>query len=256
MFYQDVLNEIVSKSEEILGEKLTGIYLHGSMAMGCFNPNKSDIDIIIVIESNISDTQKMMLMRNIVFLNSQAPKKGLEISVVKREYCNPFVYPTPFELHFSPAHLKWFNDNQHEYIEKMNGEDVDLAAHFTIIRKYGIVLSGERIEDIFAPVPEKNYYDSICSDIERAEDDIIEHPIYVILNLCRVSAFVNDGLCLSKEEGGKWGMEHLPVEHHLFIKEALNCYTSDREMIIEKKDAKIFAEKMLEFINNKCCGLY
>lgn len=251
MLYQNVLNEIVSKSQEILGEKLTGIYLHGSMAMGCFNPKKSDIDIIIVIEDCISNTQKIMLMKNIVFLNSKAPKKGLEISVVKKEYCNPFVYPTPYELHFSSAHLKWFNDNPNDYIEKMKGEDLDLAAHFTIIRKYGIVLYGERIEDIFAPVPEKDYFDSISSDIERAEDDILKQPIYVILNLCRVLAFVSEGLCLSKEDGGKWGIGHLPIEFHLIIQVALNCYSSDMEMIIEKNDAIIFARKMLQLIKDK-----
>ena len=140
MSYQFILDEIVSKSKEILTTNLTGVYLHGSMAMGCFNPDKSDIDLIIVIESDISNTQKNKLMEHIVSLNRQAPPKGLEISVVKREYCSPFVYPTPFELHFSPMHLQWFQDDPQEYVEKMKGEDIDLAAHFTIIRNYGVTL--------------------------------------------------------------------------------------------------------------------
>lgn len=105
ILYQGILDGIVSKSKEIIEEKLVSIYLHGSMAMGCFNSDKSDIDVIMVIEDDISDTQKIMLIRQIVYLNQQAPPKGLEISIVKREYCNPFIYPTPFELHFSPMHL-------------------------------------------------------------------------------------------------------------------------------------------------------
>lgn len=28
-----------------LQDKLTGIYLHGSLAMGCYNPESSDIDL-------------------------------------------------------------------------------------------------------------------------------------------------------------------------------------------------------------------
>ena len=248
MPYQSILDEIINKSKEILGKNLIGIYLHGSMAMGCFNPDKCDIDLIIVIEDDISDAQKLALMENIVLLNCQAPRKGLEISVVKRQYCKPFVYPTPFELHFSPMHLKWFQDAPQDYVEKMKGEDIDLAAHFTIIREYGVVLWGEKIEEVFAPVPRKNYLAGICADVENATDVILEEPIYIILNLCRVLAFVKDGLYLSKEKGGRWGMEHLPSAYHPVITQALQCYSSDKEMVIEKEDAVFFAEKLLQLI--------
>ena len=47
-------------------------------------------------------------MRHVVNLNEEAPEKGFELSIVRREYCNPFAYPTPYELHFSVGHLKWF----------------------------------------------------------------------------------------------------------------------------------------------------
>ena len=248
MPYQSILDEIINKSKEILGENLIGIYLHGSMAMGCFNPDKSDIDLIIVVEDDISDAQKLALMEHIVLLNRQAPRKGLEISVVKRQYCKPFVYPTPFELHFSPMHLKWFQDAPQDYVDKMKGEDIDLAAHFTIIREYGVVLWGEKIEEVFAPVPRENYLASICADVENATDVILKGPVYIILNLCRVLAFVKDGLYLSKEKGGQWGMERLPSEYHSVIEQALQCYSSDKDMLIEKEDAVSFAEKLLQLI--------
>lgn len=251
MSYQGILDGIVSKSKEIIEEKLVGIYLHGSMAMGCFHSDKSDIDVIMVIEDDISDTQKIMLMRQIVYLNQQAPPKGLEISIVKREHCNPFIYPTPFELHFSPMHLPCFKENPQDYVEKMKGEDIDLAAHFTIIRNYGVVLWGEKIENIFAPVPKQNYLESICADIENATEDILEQPIYITLNLCRVLAFVREGLYLSKEQGGNWGIKHLPLEYHSIVVEALECYTSNKEMLIEKMNAVSFAEKVIKLIKSK-----
>lgn len=47
MLYQNILDEIVDESKMIFKEDLTGIYLHGSLAMGCFNPKKSDIDLMI-----------------------------------------------------------------------------------------------------------------------------------------------------------------------------------------------------------------
>ena len=48
MYYQTLLDKFTHAVKEITGEKLTGIYLHGSLAMGCFHPEKSDIDLIVV----------------------------------------------------------------------------------------------------------------------------------------------------------------------------------------------------------------
>lgn len=244
MFYQKVLDAFVAAAKEIIGEQLTGIYLHGSLAMGCFHPKKSDIDIIVVIGEDISDIQKMEFMKRVVSLNRQAPEKGLEISVVKREFCNPFAYPTPYTLHFSPMHLQWFLDDPQSYVEKMNGDDKDLAAHFTIIKKYGIVLYGEEIEKVFSDVPQEYYIDSIWADIEDAGEEIARQPIYMTLNLCRVFAFLRDGLYLSKEEGGKWGLAHLPLKYHPLLSDALACYATDRDMNIDEELARLFAEEM------------
>lgn len=58
----DILDKIVNQSRKIFGDELIGIYLHGSMAMGCFNPDKSDIDLIFVIRDHIMDTQKMQFI--------------------------------------------------------------------------------------------------------------------------------------------------------------------------------------------------
>lgn len=243
--YQWILDEIVKKNRSILGEMLTGIYLHGSMAMGCFHPEKSDMDLIVVVEEDVSDGQKAEFMKEIVRLNGQGPPGGIEISMVKREYCRPFRYPTPFELHFSPMHLTWFRERPQEYIEKMQGEDKDLAAHFTVIQNYGIVLYGEAIEKVFAPVPGEAYMDSILYDIENAKEAILGNPIYVILNLCRALAYAKDGLCLSKKDGAQWGIEHCPDSYHKLIREAAVCYETGKGMEAEPEEAAKFAEGML-----------
>jgi len=251
MEYQWLLDELTSLCKTEIGNQLTGIYLHGSMVMGCFNPDKSDIDIIVVIGDNITDKQKLNLMMHIVKLNSNAPAKGLEISFVKREYCNPFVYPTPFELHFSPAHLQWFNDNPDGYIDKMKGKDKDLAAHFTIINKYGVTLYGSEATDVFGVVPRECYVDSIWSDIENASEDILDNPVYVVLNLCRVLAYLADDVILSKEKGGEWGLVHLGRQYYPLILNTLNCYKSDEKMMADEGMAEQFACIMLKEIKHR-----
>ncbi len=248
MRYQNLVDEMVEKSKSIFKESLTGIYLHGSLAMGCFNPNKSDIDLIIVINDGITELQKMQFMNHVVEWNKKAPAKGPELSIVRKKYCKNFLYPTPFELHFSNAHLQWFMDDPTDYIHKMNGTDKDLAAHFTMIKKYGIVLHGEKIEDVFADVPRKDYMDSIWFDMEGAREAIADEPVYVILNLCRTAAFLKNDLILSKKQGGEWALQNLPARYHTFISNALQSYMYDKEMDLETDEGQKFANEMLRMI--------
>ena len=253
MNYENLLSNIICSSEKILKNNLVGIYLHGSATMGCFNPKKSDLDLIFVVEDDIPDVVKMQFMNKIIELNEDSPAKGIELSIVKREYCNPFVYPTPFELHFSGMHLNWFKENPDEYIEKMKGTDKDLAAHFTIINKFGNTLFGEPIAEVFGVVPKENYVDSIWSDIEDAGENIIENTMYITLNLCRVLAYLRESIVLSKKTGGEWGLKHLPDKYHDLIREALHSYETDKEMVSDTEIAVEFAEYMVSEI--KTSGL-
>ncbi len=253
MLYQGLLDEIVEQSKQIFGEELIGIYLHGSMAMGCFHADKSDIDLILVIRDCITDTQKLQFMNYIVDANKIAPGKGIELSIVKQKYCKPFVYPTPFELHFSNAHKQWFADNPADYIQKMNGTDKDLAAHFKVIKSYGIVLYGAKIDEIFADVPRKDYIDSIWNDISGAKEEILENPVYIILNLCRVAAFLKNDLVLSKKQGGEWAVKHLASKYHALISNALQCYIDGADMEIDKREGREFADDMISLIKTMMC---
>lgn len=248
MIYEDLLARFVEMSKEILEDNLIGIYLHGSLAMNCFNSEKSDLDLIIVVNSDISMGAKLDYLENVLKLNEEAPAKGIELSVVKREFCRPFVYPTPYELHFSNTYLDWIKERPKEYIENVQGTDRDLAAHFTIINNYGIVLYGEAIKDVFGKVTRENYIDSIWYDVENAEEDIVTNPMYVTLNLCRVLAYLEKDLVLSKKAGGQWGIENLPEEHKDTVRYALRCYGTDEDMDSDLEKVKSFARYMIDGI--------
>ncbi len=243
---KDVTAEFVRRAKEILKDNLTGIYLHGSSVMGCFNPAKSDLDFIVVVNEKMDDASKKAFMDMVTELNAQGPAKGIEMSIVTKDACKPFAYPTPFELHFSEMHLGWYKDNPDDYIQKMNGTDTDLAAHFTIITKRGKCLFGEPIEEVFGEVPEENYMDSIRDDIADAPDDIAENTMYLTLNLTRVLAYKKDKLILSKKEGGEWALKNLPQKYHALITDALREYASDADVTYDFDLARNYAGYMLE----------
>ena len=124
----------------------------------------------------------------------------------------------------------------------MNGTDRDLAAHFTVINACGIVLYGEEISRVFGPVPRADYLDSIQNDVGDACREIIRSPVYYTLNLCRVLAQVREGLVLSKQSGGEWGLRHLPEEYQTVIQAALESYQSGLAMEQSEENLLNFAE--------------
>ncbi len=201
-----VAARFTAESKRILGDNLVGVYLHGSAVMGCFNPGKSDVDLLVVVNDEPSDAVKHAFLDMVVSLNENGSAKGIEMSIVERSVCKPFVYPTPFVLHFSKMHLDWYRSNPEDYIAKMKGTDRDLAAHITVIRARGVCLCGAPIDEVFGEVPKQDYMDSLWYDIADAEDDIAEDTMYLTLNLARVLAFLQDGSVLSKKEGGEWGL--------------------------------------------------
>ena len=246
--YQVLLRKFTEETRNILGNALVGVYLHGSAAMGCFNPAKSDLDLLIVVEDAMEDDVKRRYMDMVLRLNAEAPAKGLELSVLRREACADFVHPMPFELHFSAAHLDWYIRDPEDYVRRMKGVDSDLAAHITILHHKGATLWGAPIRDVFAPVSREAYMDSIWEDVADAPNRILRDPVYMTLNLCRVMAFSREGLILSKEEGGRWGLGNLPWDHYDFVKMALDAYLSDRIMQISEEKAVRFARFMLDRI--------
>ena len=246
--FNAILSQIKESCIKLLKDNLVGIYVHGSIAFDCFNPNKSDIDYIIVINRLVSAELKTVLIKETFRIEKNAPPKGLEMSVVLKENCVNFKYPTPFELHYSKAHEERAESNISEYCKNMNGVDKDLAAHFTVIKKAGIILYGEDIDSVFGEVPEEDYFDSIKSDIQNAQAEIIENPVYVILNLCRVLAYKKAKLILSKEQGGNWGLENLAFKYNSVIKTALDDYYSDKPIKFDKNTALNFCDYMLNQI--------
>ena len=236
-----LIEGFVERSKSILRDDLVGIYLHGSAVMGCFNPEKSDVDLIVVVDRPMSDPVKRAFLEMVVEYNALGPAKGIEMSVVLREVCKPFVYPTPYETHFSAGHLDSYQEDPEGYIRRMKGDDKDLAAHFTILQARGRCLYGAPLEDVFEPVPPRDYLDSIWYDVENAPEEIAEYPMYLILNLARVLAYGSEGLILSKKEGGEWALDRLPPEYRPLIRDALREYTESASVVYDPALAKRYA---------------
>lgn len=245
MEIQAYLNDITKVFVDEIKDDLVGVYLHGSLAMGCFNPETSDVDILVICKSKMTNESKKIIIKKLLKL-TQGKRNQLEMSIILERYVKDFVYPTPYELHY--FHPNYLTDEN--YI--CGGEgfcDPDLAGHMVVTYHRGVTLFGEEIKDLFKPINRQYYIESIFNDIEDASNLITDNPTYFTLNLCRVMYFLKEGKIASKKEGGEWGVRNLPEDYKTIVVRCLSVYKGEVKAIyIDNNDLAHFATWML----NEC----
>lgn len=249
---KDLLKKIVKNLHDCLGNNLVGIYLHGSLAMGSYNPVSSDIDFLIVLKNKPLPEIKKEIGQIMIRLSEKAPPEpsnGLEMSVVTLENLQNFKYPTPYELHFASSNKQDFIDQKVNF--SIENTDPDLVTHFVVTKNRGVCLYGEPIGKVFPNVSRKHYLKSLIQDFKWSFGNLIKGPsygqcaipVYAVLNFCRVLAFIDKELMLSKLEGGEWALDHLPQKYKTLIQEALNEYKkSGTSEFVEASSLKQFAK--------------
>lgn len=247
---EKLLIEIVDIYKKSLEDNLVGLYLHGSLSMGCFTP-KADIDLIAVVKRPMLPEEKRDLIDKLSCLG-QLPEKGLEMSVVLQEHvAGKVLHPMPFELHYSYIHKKKYETDQDYIIEGTT--DRDLAAHLTVVKHRGVRLYGKPIDEVVGDIPKEYFIDAVIYDIGEAEKTIIEDPVNVSLNLCRTLYYLLKGVVASKQEGGYWCTGHAKAEFKELISEAVRVYVGIQEkMDRTPEELRAFASYMLGEILSHC----
>jgi streptomycin 3"-adenylyltransferase len=214
---------------EELGDELVGVYLHGSLALGSYYPPKSDIDLLLVVRRAMDPPARERLSKLFVDLSTDRPTLGdVEVSAITEHAARHFEHPLPYEIHYSTSWNERILSGDVDYAAER--KDPDLAAHVTSVRESGVALYGPLPADLFAPVPEEDFLDSILDDLEWIVEgrNILESPFYGVLNGCRVLLVLADRsrLVPSKEEAALWALENVPEVHRAVIRDALGAYRS------------------------------
>lgn len=229
-----------------LDENLIGVYLHGSLALGCFNPARSDLDILVVTHTALPATAQRDLAH--MLLGASGQPYPIEISVLNQADLVPWQYPTPFDFHYSEG---WREQTSADLASgawrawnAKRRTDPDLGGHVMVIGHRGVCLYGAPIATVFPPVPPADYLDSVLSDVLSAEFGIYgrEAPAaYIVLNACRTLAYLRTEEVLSKDEGGVWALAALPGTLHPLIQAALHAYRTGDDAPLVQFDLAPFA---------------
>ncbi|MBR2566542.1 MAG: DUF4111 domain-containing protein [Paenibacillus sp.] len=244
-----IIHRLIDTLKEELTDALTGVYLHGSMAMGCFHPKQSDIDILVVCkEKRSSEIYRRIADRLIGIEEEMHIPKGFELSIVLESAVTGNIYPTPFEFHYSAYHREKYR-NDPAYLCGGH-EDPDVVAHMAVIYDRGIVLHGKPIKDLFQPANRKHVIDSITSDASSALEEISDNPVYYVLSLSRVLLYIQESVIYSKREAGERALAEALPEYQELVSQCLEKYNGERESVnVDAARLREYAEYMLKHID-------
>ena len=137
---------------EIINEDIIGFYIHGSLAMGGFNPKRSDIDVLVVTNNTMTVETKRKLGKFVLGYSSFP--FPVEISFLNQEQLRDWQHPCPFDFHYSESWRERYEkdlfDGTFEFINDSINTDPDLAAHITITNHREYVLTANLLIE-FSP---------------------------------------------------------------------------------------------------------
>lgn len=227
------LAELGERLAAALGDAMVGLYLHGSLAMGCFNPLTSDVDLLVVVGRELNAAEREQVGEHLVDADRRYANP-VELSVVTTAAMRPLRHPAAYEFHFGRDRVERFRAGRVDFTR--GGTDPDLAAHVTVALARGVALLGPPVADVFGAVPRAAYLDSIIGDHHWSAELIMAGPDtgttvvppYGVLNAGRVLAAASDGAILSKAESASWLVPRLPARLRPIIEAAEGTYRDGR----------------------------
>lgn len=216
-----VVNELLSAVQAVLGPRLVAMYLYGSLAGGDFDPQRSDIDFLVVIRDELSDEMVMDLRTMHARLrSSELPwASRLEGGYISRQAMRRY---DP-----SQARHPWLGSDGHFAVERFGS---DWVIQCYVIREHAIVLAGPEPRSLMDPIlPDdlrraqlatlREWWAPQLQDVSRLRGP--EYQAYAVLTMCRALYTLQHGTVVPKPAAARWALQALEPRWAGLIERAL-----------------------------------
>jgi predicted nucleotidyltransferase len=201
-----LLDHIRAQMQLILGKRLTGLYLYGSLVTGDFDNTISDIDLMAATAESIDEANFEALNRMHANFVTDHPEWNdrLEIAYISLQALKTFRTHTSRIGIISPGEPFHFKEAGKDWL--MN---------WYIVREKGVTLFGPLPEAIIAPISKAEFIQAV-KDNTREWREWIYHmahiggQAYAILTMCRALYACENGEQVSKIQAAQWAEKALP----------------------------------------------
>lgn len=179
-------------------EMLVGVYVHGSAVLGDFQPNSSDVDILVVVQDDVprSSIQTMVELLSTI---SGCPGTGIEVSIVDESAARRPSPPWPYRVHITTS-----PDERKTVWCKPGFGDGDLILHYAVARQSGWAAYGASSAVVVGEIGRPALARQLAAELRWAAEYSTES--YVVLNTCRALRWTRELMLSSKTAGGMWAL--------------------------------------------------
>jgi hypothetical protein len=218
--YQDVnvvLNLVLSNMQAVLGDHFIGLYLGGSLALGDFDPRRSDIDFVAVTVDELSPETIVALeeMHSRLWATGTKWAMKLDGSYVPQQVLR-----------------HWTSD--HPPCPFVEGDSFQITTQGSaviqryIIRQYGVAVAGPSPHTLIDPVDDLR--SALWDMLEKWWRPLLDDPAWVqqsqeqpfaILSMCRALYTLEHCELASKPVAARWAQQAIGEQWRRLIDWAL-----------------------------------
>jgi hypothetical protein len=181
----------------VMGPALIGVYLHGSAALGGWEPARSDVDLLVVAGRPLDRRVKQVIGARLQHPSLHGPGVGLELSVVTAAVAADPPRLPPWELHVVTGPERKVADGAG------HPGDPDLVFYFAVCRRAGIAVAGPPPGEVFAEPPRAWLLERAAEELRWAVGHGASFA-YRVLTACRAWRLLDEDVLDSKVGAGEW----------------------------------------------------
>jgi hypothetical protein len=212
---------MLARVQEVLREELVGFYLYGSLSLGDFDLESSDVDFLFVTENDIAGK----LLGDLRDMHASIAASGLryadhlEGSYIPRRAMRRY---NPQDATHPTIGVDW------EFCVEWHGSNWILERH--IVWEHGIVVWGPPPDTLIDPVAPEEIRVAVCEKLRDFWSEQLSGPewlhprdyqAFAVLTMCRALYTLSYGEVVSKPRAAAWACETLDARWRPTIERAL-----------------------------------
>jgi hypothetical protein len=214
-----VLLILLENVRMVLGDYFIGMYLYGSLATGDFEPDRGDIDFLIVTGTELPE--------NIISELKTMHKRIYECGMKWAKHLEGAYIPLNVVRKYSPTGPASPMTNQQKFLVAHEGAAWVIISY--ILYTTGVVITGPPLKSIIDPVSPEELRTAILALLRdvwapwQHNSDLFhrdEYQSFVVLTMCRALYTLKQGTIVSKQLSAEWAIGNLDKKWTELIKQA------------------------------------
>ena len=215
-----VLGALLANAQAILGQRFVGLYLYGSLATGDFDPERSDIDFVVVTDGELPD----VIVHSVEAMHAALAAGGLKWAAKLEGY----YIPQQALRRYDPGEAPCPHLNEGRFYLGRHGSN-SVVQHY-VLRERGVVVAGPDPRALIDPIGPDDLRRAVLGFLREWCAPMLDDPArlrsreyqaYAVLTLCRALYTLRHGDIASKPAAARWAQENLGEPWASLIERAL-----------------------------------